>query len=230
MSHMIRKTVVLGVFIAMMCFVGFTLAAGNPAAGEEKAAECVSCHGDGGHGIAPLFPKLAGLSPAYISRQLMDFKSGARKDPTMEGITSVLTDDEIANLAAYYSKQAMLMSPVITEDDEDEDEDDEEDVSESEPELTKDELLALGEKLYRVGNPQTKLPACSACHGPEGRGNRAAGFPALRYQYADYAGKALAEFKSGVRKNDPNATMRMTAAKMTEQEIDAVSAFIARMP
>lgn len=235
MNHMIRKTVVLGSWVGMMCFAGFVLAEGNSAAGEEKSAECASCHGEGGHGVVPLFPKLAGLSSAYISKQLIDFKSGQRKDPTMEGLAAALTDDEIANLATYYAEQTIIISPVMTDDDDDEDEEDEDESeaeadSGSEPSLTEDELLALGKKIYLAGNPLTNVPACSACHGPEGRGNQAAGFPVLRYQYADYVTKALTEFKSGVRKNDPNATMRMTVGKMTEQEVEAVSTYITKMP
>lgn len=228
MNHMIRKTVAIGSWIGMMCFAGLVLAEGTSAAGEEKSAECVSCHGEGGHGMVPLFPKLAGLSPAYVSKQLMDFKSGKRKDPTMEGLASALSDEDIVNLAAYYAEQTIIISPVMIDDDEDEEENEAD--STSEVSLSEDELLALGKRIYLAGNSVTKVPACSACHGPEGRGNQAAGFPVLRYQYADYVVKALSEFKSGVRKNDPNATMRMTVGKMTEQEVEAVSAYIAKMP
>ena len=78
-------------------------AAGDVEAGKAKAAMCAGCHGAAGISAMGAWPNLAGQQADYLAKQLKDFKSGARKDPTMEPISSGLSDDDINNLAAYYS-------------------------------------------------------------------------------------------------------------------------------
>lgn len=79
------------------------IAGGDAAAGKAKSATCAGCHGAAGISAIPMYPNLAGQKEAYLAKQLKDFKSGARKDPTMSAMVAALTDADIANLAAYYS-------------------------------------------------------------------------------------------------------------------------------
>ena len=77
--------------------------AGDAAAGKGKSVMCAACHGAAGVSAVPTYPNLAGQKEAYLTKQLKDFKSGKRNDPTMKGMAAGLSDADIANLAAYYS-------------------------------------------------------------------------------------------------------------------------------
>ncbi len=185
-------------------FAGNAWGVGNPDAGKEKAAACSACHGVDGNSLVPNFPKLAGQHPAYLVKQMADFKSGARSsDATMAPIAAALSEQDMKDLAAFYAGQKLS-------------------VGKADP-----ELAALGERIYRGGNPDSGVAACSACHGPDGAGNAAAGFPKIGGQQAAYVVKALNDFKSGARSNDANKMMRGVASKMTADEIKAVAEFIA---
>ncbi len=81
-------------------------------AGKEKSAMCVACHGADGNSTDPQYPRLAGQHANYLERALLDYRSGARKNPIMAGFAGGLTDADIANLAAYYSSQAGVVTPV----------------------------------------------------------------------------------------------------------------------
>jgi cytochrome c553 len=80
-------------------------AAGDAAAGKAKSAVCAACHGPTGTSPNPIWPNLAGQKEAYLLKQLKDFKSGTRKDPMMAPMALPLSDQDMANLAAYYSSQ-----------------------------------------------------------------------------------------------------------------------------
>lgn len=185
------------VTIALLGSASLSLAAGNPEAGEEKAGLCAGCHGDDGNAAAPIFPKLAGQHASYLIKQLHDFRSQKRVEPTMNAMAEPLTDEDVLDLAAFYT------SKKITHE-------------ESAPN-------SLGENLYKAGNLGTGVPACTGCHGPKGRGNPAAGFPSLHGQYAAYLEKTLHDFKNGERANDTNEVMRKVAKHMSDEEIAAVS-------
>lgn len=77
--------------------------AGDAAAGKAKSATCAGCHGSAGISAIPTYPNLAGQKEAYLAKQIKDYKSGARKDPTMNAMVAALTDADVANLAAYYA-------------------------------------------------------------------------------------------------------------------------------
>jgi cytochrome c553 len=176
-------------------------AAGNPEEGKEKAAACGGCHGEDGNSAAPIFPKLAGQHPSYLYKQLNDFKTQKRIEPTMNAMAEPLTEDDMQDIAAFYSSQK--------------------------PAIETGAANAAGEKLFRAGNHETGVPACTGCHSPDGSGNPQANFPMLRSQYAAYVEKTLQDFKAGERGNDMNAMMRTVAAKLSEAEITAVAEFIA---
>jgi len=179
-------------------------AEGNADAAKEKVTTvCAACHGVDGNSAAPNFPKLAGQHPGYIKKQLHDFKSGKRVDPVMGAQAKPLTDQEIEDLAAYFSTQTVKLGAANAD------------------------KVALGESIYRGGNVTKKVTACTACHGPEAKGNVAANFPALSGQHPTYVKKQLADFKKeGGRSNDPSAIMRNIAANMSDKEIEAVAEYI----
>ncbi|MGX2039411.1 c-type cytochrome [Methylocaldum sp. MU1018] len=200
----------MGKRVLWVCFVllsshSLAYAQGNPAAGKEKAEACSGCHGDDGNSSAPIFPKLAGQDAAYLIKQLHEFKSEKRANPTMTAMAEPLTDTDIADICAYYAQQKIVF------------------------EKTEDAPNPLGEALYRTGNTSTGVPACTGCHGPTGAGNPAAKFPALRGQHAAYLEKTLKDSRSGERANDVNSIMRSIAAKLSDEEIAAVSAYAASL-
>lgn len=77
--------------------------AGDIAAGKAKSMMCAACHGANGISAIPIYPNLAGQKEAYLTKQLQDFKSGKRNDPTMKGMVAALSDADMANLSAYYA-------------------------------------------------------------------------------------------------------------------------------
>ena len=77
--------------------------AGDAAAGKSKSGMCAACHGPAGISAIPMYPNLAGQKEAYLAKQLKDFKSGARKDPVMAPMAMALSDEDVANIAAYYA-------------------------------------------------------------------------------------------------------------------------------
>ncbi|TAL02577.1 MAG: cytochrome c4 [Porticoccaceae bacterium] len=190
-----------------------TLAAGDANAGKSKTAVCAGCHGVSGASLAPNFPNLAGLGDKYLLKQLRDIQSGQRTVPEMSGLLKELNAQDLADIAAYFAAQPRQWAGA------------------------KDDAkaVALGATVYRAGNLDTGVPACTGCHSPVGNGNAPAGYPALGGQHPEYLAKQLRAFRDGAhdaawpgaRGNDENAIMRGVAAHMTDQEIAAVANFIA---
>lgn len=175
---------------------------GDPQAGKEKSALCAACHGADGNSLNPVWPKLAGQHPDYLISQLQAFKSGERKDPMMAPMAVGLSDEDMRNLAAYFSSQAIT------------------------PGQGKPEAREAGKRLYTGGNLESGVVACAACHGPSGMGNPQAGFPRIAGQQAAYTAKALRDFRAGTRTNDVNGMMQGVAKNLTDEEIDAVAEYI----
>lgn len=179
-------------------------AKGDPAKAQQIVSQvCAGCHGADGVSLIPVNPSLAGQHAEYITKQLTNFKSGERKNPIMMGMAAPLTPEDIKNLAAYFSEKVPKAGSV------------------------KDKSLAMqGQKIYKGGNTATGVPACAGCHNPDGAGIPAQ-FPRLAGQSTDYTTAQLKIFRSGERANDPAKMMRMVAAKMSDQEINAVAEYIA---
>ncbi len=217
-----KKWQILSISLALTSATGILHAEGNINAGKQKAESCASCHGDNGNSMVATFPKLAQQHSSYLARQLHAFKDGRRNDPMMSAMALALTDDDIADISAYYAAQKISENalPVLAADDEDE-----------KPVGNKDvqALIAQGSNLYRNGNLSSEVSACIACHGSLGEGNKPASFPALKSQHADYLIKTLTDFKSGSRSKNPENIMHMIAKKMTDEEIKAVSYRISMM-
>ncbi len=186
-----------GLLISILTFNSH--AVGDPKAGQEKSTVCAACHAPDGNSISPGWPKLAGQHASYISSQLNLFKSGQRVNAQMAPMVANLSEDDIENIAAYYSSQKIKLGKA------------------------KPELVALGAKIYRAGNADTGVPACLACHGPRGSGNPAAQYPSLSGQHSAYVEAQLNAFRTGIRKNE---MMHTIAGKMNDDEIKAVASFL----
>ncbi len=182
---------------------GMAHAAGDAAAGQGKVAMCGACHGADGNSLAPNFPKLAGQGERYLLKQLNDIKSGDRQVVEMTGLLNNLSEQDLADIAAYYASQKMS-------------------VGAADP-----KLVARGEALFRGGKLEEGMPACTGCHSPDGAGLDAAGFPQLGGQHAAYVAKQLTAFREGERTNDGDSKiMRAIAAKLSNKDIEAVSSFV----
>lgn len=195
-----------------------TLPKGDAAAGQTKSATCAACHGADGNSASPLWPRLAGQNVKYLYKQLQDFKAGRRQDASMQAMAMPLSDQDMADLAAYYAEQKTGVGQA------------------------KADLVKLGERVYRGGNAKTGLAACAGCHNPSGKGNAPAGYPHLGGQQADYIKKQLQAFRAAGRADivaDPTqkrvndagkpgelGPMQMIAAKLSDAEIEAVSSYI----
>ena len=182
---------------------GLAHAAGDATAGQSKAAVCGACHGPDGNSAAPNFPKLAGQGERYLQKQIHDIKEGRRTVLEMTGILDNMSEQDIADIAAYFASQKMS-------------------VGAADPALVK-----RGEELFRGGKLEDGMPACTGCHSPNGAGIAAAGFPYLGGQHATYIAKQLTDFREGNRTNDGDAKiMRMIAAKLSNKDIAAVSSYV----
>jgi cytochrome c553 len=177
----------------------------DPANGERIATQiCAACHGADGNSAASANPHLAGQHAEYLAKQLHDFKSNKdRKNAVMMGMVAPLSADDVRDVAAYYGAQKP--KPGFAQN---------------------KELVALGQKLYRGGNSATGVPACAACHGPDGSGLPSQ-YPRLAGQFAEYTASQLKAFRAGERANDANQMMRVIAARMTDREVAAVAQYAA---
>ncbi|MCP1648597.1 MULTISPECIES: c-type cytochrome [Pseudomonas aeruginosa group] len=183
--------------------VGVANAAGDAKAGQAKAAVCGACHGADGNSMAPNFPKLAGQGERYLLKQMHDIKDGKRTVLEMTGLLTNLSDEDLADIAAYFASQNGS-------------------VGAADP-----KLVAQGEALFRGGKLAEGMPACTGCHNPAGQGNAEAGFPHLGGQHAAYTAKQLTAFREGERTNDGDAMiMRSIAAKLSNKDIAAISSYI----
>ena len=176
--------------------------------GQKIASEvCIACHGPNGNSVVPANPSIAGQPAEYITLQLAHFKSGLRVNPIMQGMAATLQPEEMKAIGLYYSQQK------------------------PNGQAAKDAtLVAAGQKLFRGGDTATGIPACSACHAPNGAGV-AKNYPRLAGQHADYTYAQLKAFKAGERGadkdgKDVNGTIMVTvAARMSDAQMKAVAEY-----
>lgn len=192
--------------VAVLGWNGSAAAAGSREAGQAKAATCSACHGMDGNSLNPEWPNLASQHASYITKQVRNFKAGQRANPLMSPMAMILSDQDIDDLAAYFSSQTLRPT------------------GETDP-----SKLKLGERVYRAGNVAARVPACAACHGPNGAGVPTAVYPRIGGQHAAYVAIQLRAYKAGTRNNDPNAMMRTVAAGLSDEEIDAVASYVQGM-
>jgi cytochrome c553 len=176
---------------------------GDAEAGQGKVATCGACHGADGNSAMPNFPKIAGQGERYLVKQLMDIKEGRRVVVEMTGLLDNSSPQDIADMAAFYASQTQTGG------------------------VANPELVERGEAIFRGGNLETGLPACTGCHSPTGLGNEPAGYPRLAGQHAAYTAKQLADFREGHRTNDGDAMIMQTIAnRLSNRDIEAVSDYI----
>ena len=186
---------------------------GSADAGATKAAVCTACHGPNGNSVNPEWPNLAGQNAAYTREQLAMFKAGKRNNPLMAPIVATLTEQDFADLAAYFAAQ----TPAGLE---------------ADPSYWK-----AGETLYKSGDAARGIPACTACHGPAGQGNSGAGYPSVRAQHSVYTVKQLQDYLTRNRYRDAtdpavvhqarnSAMMATIAARLTPEDIRNLASYL----
>lgn len=177
---------------------------GDADAGKARAISCGACHGADGNSVNPAWPSLAGQHATYIVNQLAAFKNGDRSNVLMSSQAMALSERDMANLAVYFSDQKAAPRAVANA-----------------------ALVDSGQALYRGGDKDAGIPACMACHGPNGAGNPAAKYPSLSGQYATYTSLQLKAYAAGERKSDgPTKVMREIAESLTDKQIEAVASYV----
>jgi cytochrome c553 len=187
---------------------GHQIAVGGGPGGAGTA--CFSCHGLQGQGDAGgAFPRLAGLDAYYLAKQMDDYASGARSDEVMTRIAQQLSPADRQSVALYYaelSAQAPLAGSTAAAG-----------------------LIQQGATLYAQGSAARGIQACANCHGPGGRGlNRV--YPSIASQPLSYLETQFRRWQAGVRRNDIADLMGSVARRMTDEDIRAVSAYVAGLP
>lgn len=189
------------------------LAPGNALAGRAKAddARCQECHGKDGNanehedGIGNIgkYPKLAGQLPAYIIKQIHNFRSGERNHETMAVMANSVSDAELVDIAAFFASQTRSPGDGSS-------------------------ANALGQRLFSQGDAGRGIPPCASCHGADGKGGVAGAtiYPAIASQYRRYLVKQLSEWQAGVRANSPGRLMNSFTKALSDTEIDALADYI----
>lgn len=199
-------TLLLSLALLLAAFQARTesLVEGSAEAGKAKSITCGACHGAEGASVNPMWPNIAGQNASYLVGQLQAFKDGTRSDPLMTSQAMLLSDEDIRDLAVYFES---LRAPAMA--------------------VADPSKVDKGESLYRGGDSGKRVAACLACHGPSGRGNPAAQYPALQGQHATYTAKQLREYATGARTSDGKTRMmRDIAARLTEDDIVALASYV----
>lgn len=210
----ILTTLVLAICTSLTHASTEPMQAESPKAGPSKAevaargqqiagAVCVACHGLDGMSAIPANPNIAGMPEQYIAKQLALFKSGARKNATMQGMAANLTDADMKALGVHYFAQRAKANAVANN----------------------KALAEEGQKIFRGGIPELKIPACAGCHGGAGAGIPAI-YPQLAGQWQEYTLGALKGFSTGERKN---AQMQAISSRLREKDMLALAEYVAGM-
>jgi len=203
-NKLVSLFAITGLALAATQVQADSLVDGSIEDGKAKSLTCTACHGPEGNSVSPMWPNIAGQNAPYLLAQLMAFKEGSRTDPLMSAQAMMLSDQDMADLAVYFESLPGAAQSV-------------KDAS----------TVSRGETLYRGGDTASGVSACLACHGPTGRGNPAAKYPALQGQHADYTAKQLNDYASGARQSDGKARiMRDIAARLSKEDIAALSSYV----
>tara|TARA_B100000212_G_scaffold265859_1_gene205370 strand:+ start:260 stop:898 length:639 start_codon:yes stop_codon:yes gene_type:complete len=176
---------------------------GDPQAGSELVATCAGCHGADGNSIVGQWPTLAGQRESYTLAQLIHVQKGERMIESMMGLLDNYSEDQLRDIAAFYAAQEVKVGQADSIN------------------------FELGQRIYRAGNLSNGVPACTGCHGPQGKGVESAGYPMLSGQKAEYVVTSLVAYKNGERVHSSNAKiMQGIAARLTTEEIRAVANYV----
>ena len=210
---MLKEIKMKNIGLLVCLFLGFSanaVAQGDAENGKVISETCSVCHGADGNSTIAMNPKLAGQHANYLVKQLTEFKLASqssgeegRNNAVMNGMSVVLSEQDILDLAAYFSSQ------------------------ESTPGESSEDAVELGNKLYVGGDLERGITACIACHGPRGNGTSLSGFPDISGQHPDYIATQLKAFRSGERANSINGMMADIAKRMTDKDIEVISSYVA---
>jgi cytochrome c553 len=210
---MLNEIKMKNIGLLVCLFMGFSVGAaeqGNTENGKAKSITCAACHGVDGNSAIPMNPKLAGQHEKYLVKQLTEFKLASqtggkegRNNAVMNGMSAALSEQDILDLAAYFSSQ------------------------EATPGESSQDVVEQGNKLYVGGDMKRGITACIACHGPKGNGTGLSGFPDISGQHSDYIATQLKSFRSGERNNSLNGMMGDIAKRMTDEDIRIISSYVA---
>ena len=193
-----------GLMAAALTAQAESLVDGSIEDGKAKSLTCNACHGAEGNSANAVWPNIAGQNAPYLQQQLMAFKSGLRKNALMSSQAMMLSDEDMANLAVYFESLPGAVQSIADE-----------------------KLLVRGEALYRGGNKEKGVAACLACHGPTGRGNPAAKYPALNGQHAAYTELQLKAYADGTRVGAGKVQiMHDIASRLEQEDIKALASYV----
>jgi cytochrome c553 len=176
---------------------------GDPVAGKSKSLLCQGCHGEDGNSLSTLVPKLAGQNAGYITKQVHNFQAGKRKHAIMNDLAMTVNDNDLADIAAYFSSRDIMKGDGSTNE-------------------------KAGENLFLTGDPSRKIVACSNCHDANGKGlnPNPTMIPVIGGQNKDYLSRQLINFRDGDRSNSPDGVMNEMAKSLTDTEIESLAAYI----
>jgi cytochrome c553 len=173
--------------------------------GQAPYEQCGYCHEYDGNARMPAFPRLAGQHTAYLAKQLRDFRAG-RRPGRMQATAELLSDADIEVVSEYFSHQTPTPARTAAQSPADTD---------------------AARRLYFTGDAQRGISACVTCHGARDAGDSLT--PLLAGQHARYIEAQLGQFRRGERRNDAAGVMRAISTALTEPEISALAAFLARL-
>lgn len=210
---MLKEIKMKNISLLVCLFMGFSVSAveqGNAENGKAKSITCGACHGADGNSAISMNPKLAGQHAKYLAKQLTEFKLASqtggkegRNNAIMNGMSAALSEQDILDLAAYFSSQ------------------------DATPGESSEDAVVQGNKLYVGGDLKRGITACIACHGPKGNGTSLSGFPDISGQHSDYIASQLKAFRSGDRANSLNGMMADIAKRLTDEDIKVISNYVA---
>jgi len=190
---------------------------GDAKVGATKAAACAACHGLDGNASDPaLYPRIAGQSERYVSRQLALFKGGERVNAIMQPYAAALSAQDMRDIGAYFATQkagAGLADDTV--------------IAEGPNKGMK--FYEVGQRLFRGGDAARGVPACLACHSPSGGGNPGPAYPRIGGQFQDYSARRLQEYRTGTTmEKDPALfhVMAQVSNRLTDEEIQALATFL----
>jgi cytochrome c553 len=179
------------------------IGSGNPVTGKTRSELCQGCHGESGLSLEDLIPNLAGQYANYIAKQLRNFQTGERKHQIMSAMAQTVNDQELTDIAAYFSSQQQMQG----------------DGKGSNP-------VAIN--LFVKGDGKRGIPPCMSCHGKNGKGQSpgVSTYPVIGGQHKAYLMAQLDHWRSGERKNSPGGVMNQVAKSLTDEEIDALTTYL----
>lgn len=210
---MLNEIKMKNIGLLVCLFIGFSVnaaAQGNAENGKAKSVTCAACHGTDGNSAIAMNPKIAGQHENYLVKQLTEFKLASqtggkegRNNAVMNGMAAGLSEQDILDLSAYYSSQEATQGEAS------------------------EDVIVQGNKLYVGGDLERGITACIACHGPKGNGTSLSGFPDISGQHSEYIATQLKAFRSGERTNSLNGMMADIAKRMTDEDIQVISSYVA---